>query len=199
MEFFILISDKEVLVKFIQKPKLKHMYMKIESKDCILVKANAKLSQDYIKEFVYSKKSWLEKHLKSFSKTSISNDEFIFLGKVHKLDTFGLKADTLADFYKHQAKLFIPPLFTQYAKTMNLKPKQLSFRNNKGRWGSCSYKNNISLNINLMKAKEEEIVYVIVHELAHIKHKNHSKTFYDLVERYLPNYKLLEKGLKKIQ
>jgi len=198
LEFFILISDKEVLVKFMQKPRLKHMYIKIESRDCILVKASAKLSKDYIKEFVYSKKSWLEKHLNSFSKTSILDGEFIFLGKVHKLDTFGLKEDTLIDFYKYQAKLFIPPLFEQYAKIMDLEPRQLNFRNNKGRWGSCSYHNNISLNINLMKAKEEEIVYVIVHELAHIKHKNHSKTFYALVERYLPNYKLLEQGLKKI-
>ena len=79
---------------------------------------------------------------------------------------------------------------------MSLYPSNLKFRNNKGRWGSCSYKNSISLNINLMKFPLSVIEYVIIHELAHIKHKNHSKFFWDLVEVFCPKYKDEEVLLK---
>jgi len=59
----------------------------------------------------------------------------------------------------------------------------------KNKWGTCTGKNNISLNWRLVFAKTSIIDYVVIHELCHLKHKNHSKKFWREVEKILPNYK----------
>jgi len=70
---------------------------------------------------------------------------------------------------------------------------------NKTRWGSCSAKNTISLNYYLAKLPESLIEYVVVHELAHIKEKNHSAKFWNLVEKYLPDVKKRRKLLREYE
>ena len=80
---------------------------------------------------------------------------------------------------------------------MNLYPKKVSFRKAKTRWGSCSSKDFISLNIALAALPRTLSDYIIIHELAHIKHKNHSKAFWALVGKYYPNYKEARDELKK--
>jgi len=82
---------------------------------------------------------------------------------------------------------------------MNLFPSKVSFRFNKTRWGSCSYKNSIVFNYYLSKLPIELIEYVVVHELAHIEHKNHSKKFWDLVEKYLSDVKIRRKKLREFE
>ena len=64
-------------------------------------------------------------------------------------------------------------------------------------WGSCSEKNNINLNINLVRLTEELMDYVILHELVHLKVKNHSKQFWAELDKYVGNAKELDKKLKK--
>lgn len=83
-----------------------------------------------------------------------------------------------------------------WQEKMNLKALKVSYKKAKRQWGSCSYKNAISLNIYLIMLPPKVIDYIIVHELAHIVHKNHSKEFWSLVEKFLPNYKSLKKELK---
>ena len=95
-----------------------------------------------------------------------------------------------------KAKEIIPNIVDKYSEKMSLFPNTLKFRKNKSRWGSCSGLNNINLNIFLMKLPLEAIEYVVVHELAHIKHKNHSRRFWNLVEEFIPNYKSIEKTIK---
>lgn len=79
---------------------------------------------------------------------------------------------------------------------MNLYPTALKITSAKTRFGSCSGKDSICFSYLLMRYPDEAIDYVVVHELAHIKHKNHSKAFYTLIEKYLPDYKEREKLLK---
>ena len=79
---------------------------------------------------------------------------------------------------------------------MNLKPRKVSFRKAKTRWGSCSDVNNISLNIALTALPQTLSDYIIIHELAHIKHKNHSKDFWNLVAQYYPDHKEARRRLK---
>jgi predicted metal-dependent hydrolase len=74
--------------------------------------------------------------------------------------------------------------------------RKITLRKQKRIWGSCSSKNNISLNTNLAYLKDELIDYVILHELAHTKVKNHSRKFWDELERVLPNSKKLNHELK---
>ena len=70
-------------------------------------------------------------------------------------------------------------------------------KNQKTRWGSCSAKNNINLNVNLVRLSEELIDYVILHELVHTKIKNHSKLFWEELSRYVIDPKRLDKKLRQ--
>ena len=75
--------------------------------------------------------------------------------------------------------------------------KQVSIRNQKSRWGSCSINNNISLNIQLMGLPHKLIDYVLLHELVHTLVKNHSVLFWNTLNKYVRNAKNLDKDLKK--
>ena len=101
------------------------------------------------------------------------------------------------NFYKEEAKRVIPVFVHKWSDTMNLTPNKLSFRKTKRQWGSCSANNNLSFNTMLMKLPIDVINYVIVHELAHIKHKHHQKSFWACVKHYLPNYQKHVQELKQ--
>jgi len=84
-----------------------------------------------------------------------------------------------------------------WSQQMNLQPKKLRFRNQKSRWGSCNSRGTISLNRKLIGAPAEVIDSVVVHELAHLRHLNHSKDFWSLVENSVPNLKECEHWLER--
>ena len=88
-----------------------------------------------------------------------------------------------------RAKIELPPKVQHYAKLMNLYPTGLKITSARTRFGSCSGKNSICFSWRLMDYPELAIDYVVVHELAHIVHKNHGPQFWALVERYLPDYR----------
>ena len=79
---------------------------------------------------------------------------------------------------------------------MNLQYGRITITSAKTRFGSCSSKGNISYSYRLMLYPEEAREYVVVHELAHLLEMNHSKRFYAVVEKYLPDYKLRRRLLK---
>ncbi len=100
---------------------------------------------------------------------------------------------------KIEAQNYLPQRLEFLAKKHSFKYNKISLRNQKTRFGSCSYQNNISLNINLMAYDFDIIDYVLIHELVHTKVKNHSSKFWSEVEKICPNYKILRKILKKGQ
>ena len=79
---------------------------------------------------------------------------------------------------------------------MNVKPTGIKITSARKRFGSCSGKNSICFSLYLMTYPKEAVDYVVVHELAHIKYHNHSKEFYNFIERFMPDYKEREKFLK---
>ena len=113
----------------------------------------------------------------------------LYLGKVCKKDELLKENEDIEKFYKKNAIEYITPMVEIYSKLMDLYPKQLKFRKNKSRWGSCSMQNNINLNTELIKQDIKFIEYVVVHELAHIRHKNHQKEFWELVGEFMPDFK----------
>ena len=96
-----------------------------------------------------------------------------------------------------QAKQYLPYRLYELAKRSSLSYAKVSIRNNSSRWGSCSFKNNINLNLHLMRLPDHLIDYVLYHELAHTKIKNHSKEFWEFLYQICPNAKLLDKELKQ--
>ena len=84
-----------------------------------------------------------------------------------------------------------------YGRLMGLMPTGLTITDARKRFGSCSGKNRISFAWRLMRCPEKAIDYVVVHELAHIRHKNHGAAFYQLIASVLPDYKERIKLLKE--
>jgi len=104
--------------------------------------------------------------------------------------------DGLKLFYKFNAQKIIDPLFDEWTYKTQFFPNKIGYRYAKGRWGSCSHINNISINYKLLQFEKKAIEYVVLHELCHIEEKNHSKRFWDLVAFYMPDYKKVESTLK---
>ena len=99
-------------------------------------------------------------------------------------------------FYKIQAQKHLPSLVEEWSEMMSLSPSDIRFRKTKRQWGSCSGKNVLSFNTMIMKLPQDVIQYIIVHEIAHIRHKHHQKAFWKEVECHLPDYKMQVQELK---
>ncbi len=96
-----------------------------------------------------------------------------------------------------EAKIYLLRRVEELSYLFNLPYNRLFLKNLKSRWGSCSVKNNVNLNIHLMRLPEVLIDYVILHELVHTIHKNHGKRFWTKLDNVIPNCKSLDKQLKK--
>ncbi len=210
---------KEFEIEHICNLRLKNSYISIK-KDFKIVMKTPKVSDSFITKLLKEKEDWIRKQLLKFElnrpKKINLKDEVLLFGEIISIDReeASLLRDNLNslkktqeinilnsynDFYKHMANEYLPNRVESFAKIMQLKFRELKFKNLKSRWGSCSSQREITLNIQLIKVKKQLIDYVIVHELAHLVHMNHSKEFHSLVNRYLPNSKTLREQLKKIQ
>lgn len=122
------------------------------------------------------------------------------MSNFEKIKSFNFNKPALSNeelkILRTRAKKYLPQRTNFLADKFGFKIGRIALRNQKTRFGSCSYKNNINLNINLMNYDYDVIDYVILHELVHTKIKNHSKDFWSEVEKYCPNYKELRKKLK---
>jgi hypothetical protein len=195
-------------------PRLKHSYLRVHDDETIRIKTPIR-SQAFIARFLEEKSVWIQKQLENNRKTPTLNlqDEVLYFGEVCSIDLpafFSLRKRvakfspeeqekiSLAynAFYKEVAQEYLTQRAEYFARLMDLAYKQLKFRKMKSRWGSCSSKKEITFNTQLIKLKKEFIDYVVVHELAHLVHMNHSKKFHLLVESYLPRATTLRKELK---
>ncbi|MCG3700890.1 M48 family metallopeptidase [Aliarcobacter butzleri] len=194
MSFQIELNEKQVTVKLVNKKNVKHCYIRVLKDDLIEIKSNIYFSLYDAKILVEKRKNWLENAIKKVSKNVLLEDEFLYLGEVKKLQDYNIK--NLDKFYKNEIEKILPNIVETFSKKMDLYPTSISYRKNKRTWGSCNFKNGLNFNILLMKFPLEIMQYVVIHELSHIKHKNHSKNFWNLVEKYCPNYKQIEKEFK---
>ena len=92
--------------------------------------------------------------------------------------------------------MVLPRLVEKYSELMGLYPSSVKITSARTRFGSCGPNNSICFSWRLMAYPAEVAEYVVVHELAHIKHRNHGDEFYALVEKYLPDYKDRRRLLK---
>lgn len=95
-----------------------------------------------------------------------------------------------------EAKSYLPRRLHYLAEQYGFNYSQVRYSNAKGRWGSCSSRGVISLNVALMNIPMEIVDYVLVHELCHTRHLNHSPLFWSEVERCYTDYKSVRKQLK---
>lgn len=128
----------------------------------------------------------------------IKNDFLVFSHDLEKYSRDEMK-NWLRNTYNAQGKVRLKSMVQECATQMQLFPRALSFRSQRTRWGSCSPDGKVSLNWKLIVAPPEVMKYVVIHELAHLKHPNHSKDFWSLVARHCPDYKLYRRWLHENQ
>ncbi len=129
------------------------------------------------------------KLIESNQATSISftDNQIQLHGRLNRLSTKGIK-QKLTNWYKQQATSYLKKRTAELVKTTGLLPKSVEVKTYKARWGSCRITGEIQLNWKLIMAPPEVIDYVIIHELCHLKHHNHSAQFWGVVERFEPAY-----------
>ena len=208
---------KDLNIEHTIKNSLKNSYIQI-TYDAKVVLKTPNVSDTFIQDLLSDKENWIRKKLslaKENSPIKINiEDEVHLFGEVYSVDMpeaskLRVKLERIRlystpniikcynAFYKEYSNDYIVPRVEYFSKFMNLNYNEVKFRKMKGRWGSCSSKKILTFNTELIKTKKELIDYVVVHELAHLKHMNHSKAFHSLVEEYLPNSKEYRAELKK--
>ncbi len=103
----------------------------------------------------------------------------------------------LIKWLKENAKRIFTMVAERKAKEMDVSFRSIDISSAKGKWGSCTYDNKIRFAYRLIYAPKEMIEYVVVHELAHVKEKNHSAKFWALVEKYIPDWQARRKWLRQ--
>lgn len=143
----------------------------------VIVRAPSRMSDQDIHAFIHKKKPWIERHQQQIWKRQEA------IRRQGPYTTEELR--TLAE----KALTVIPEKVKHYAPLVGVDYGRITIRNQRTRWGSCSGKGNLNFNCLLMLLPEEVIDSVVVHELCHRKHMNHSAQFYAEVERVFPEYK----------
>lgn len=196
MNFKIELNNFLVDVELQNKKNIKHCYLRVLSDNLIQIKANRYFTILDAKDLIYRKKDWLIENIQKQNSKKLKENEFLYFGEKKLLSDFQIK--DLDKFYKEEIQKIIPSLVEKYSNLMQLYPTKILYRKNRRTWGSCNFKNELNFNILLTKYPIFIIEYIVIHELAHIKHKNHSKDFYFLVEKFSPNYKKIEKFFKTL-
>lgn len=133
-----------------------------------------KYTDEQVRLFVQRNSQWISAHLERQKKRNAALD---------------MPADTDAELLKQKARQILPPLIEKYSRLTGLVPTGMHITSARKRLGSCSSKNSLNFSYMLMLYPREAIEYVVLHEIAHIKEHNHSKRFYALIERYMPDYR----------
>lgn len=108
----------------------------------------------------------------------------------------------LRSFIRDRAKQLLPPMLLELSNSTGLSYSKVSVRSQKTRWGSCSKSGRISLNDQLIFLPRDTVEYLMIHELCHTRHMNHSSEFWSLVEKFCSNFRkhdrVLGQGLKQV-
>ena len=151
----------------------------------LIIRAPMQATNEEINAAMLKHKAWIEKHL---AKAQVQKQA---LSLVKKLTDSEIKvlADRAMEVILERVKHYAPLIGVTYGR--------ITIRNQRSRWGSCSFKGNLNFNCLLMLAPPEVIDSVVVHELCHRKEMNHSDRFYSEVLRVFPDYWDCHKWLKE--
>lgn len=160
------------------RSKRKTICLEVHPGGSVIVRAPDKIPKAEIDSFVESRKTWIQKHL----------------------DNPRPPAPTYTEAQSKQmrafAKQLLPILVERFACLMGVSPNRVTITGAMKRFGSCSVKGNICFSWRLIAYPMEVIEYVVVHELAHLKHLNHSPAFYQFLQQHLPDYRQRAAKLK---
>jgi len=191
----------------------------------LIVRAPKAASDDLIEGMVAKKANWIAKTQdrlaqqfpKLAPRTFAPGEQFWYLGEKYPLrltdrqgplldldEAFYLSKDRrnkakeiFTEWYREETRKITADLIANYTRDYHFKVNKVRITSARTRWGSCSGKNNLNFTYRLSMAPLDVIDYVVIHELAHLKIRNHSKAFWDAVARFKPDYKEHRKWLKE--
>ena len=203
------------------RSKRKTLSLTINEDAELVVRAPKRLSLEKIQDFINEKENWIqskkrlvEDQLKDVTKNQnnllylgslfpintkeSASKELVFNGQEFITNSVDPKALSLSikKWCRNKFREIALPRVEYFSDKHNLKVNQVRIKNQKTMWGSCSSKNNINLNYLLIMAPMSVIDYVIVHELVHTIHRNHSVNFWNSVESIMPDFKEHRQWLK---
>lgn len=206
----ITINDKQYQVEIIRKNN-KNTYIRVKQ-GIIIVTTNYLVSKAQIIKLITDNQSSIIKMIEQDRKKQAKITDFYYFGKVYDViygfndieitdskiyvkDEKSLNKylkEQITDIYSQHLKYWVS-IFEEKIPNPNLKIRKMT-----SRWGVCNIKNhNVTLNYMLYQYDISCLDYVIVHELSHFIHPNHSLSFWKLVSKYYPNYKECRKKLKE--
>ena len=150
------------------------MSVEVDASGIVLVRVPRFTPKWRIEAFVQERRDWIER---AISRQARRQEK---LPQIREEDK---------PLYVKRAKAILPGKIQQYARRMGVCPTGLTVTSAKTRFGSCSGKDRLSFSWRLMAYPEAAIDYVVVHELAHIRYKDHSRAFYRFIESVLPDYR----------
>lgn len=163
----------------------KTLALSIEPDGTILVRAPLRLPMREIEHFVLSHQKWIDTHRERvLRRTDFDAAHYATAEQIAAL--------------RATAEQILPQKTAYWAKLMGVTPRSVKITAAQKRFGSCSSQNGICYSYRLMAYPEEAIDYVVVHELAHIRHKNHSRDFYAFVKQFLPDWQQREMLLRHV-
>ena len=198
----------------IQKKNNKNLYIRFKEDMKIHVTCNYFTSKAMIKKVLDENTNTLQKMVNQINKQNLKRTKFFYLGKPYDIIINNNTNKVIIQnnqIYVKDEKMLSKWLKDEIIKVFderyvhvfnnfheNIKSPILKIRNMKTRWGVYNRKNHtITLNSKLIEFEIEKIDYVIIHELSHIIHFNHSKEFWNLVSKYCSNYKRIRKEMKE--
>lgn len=201
------------------KNRKRTMTLKIERDGTAVILVPEKTPKSEIDRFFRSKIDWITRKLSEYRSTPgamkaprlfVPGDRFLYLGEEFPLEmidgvrkklvlskgVFKLCSDHNADprqlfidWYKQRAREIFTERVAHYGRQLGLEPSGIRISSARTRYGSCSPDNSLSFSYRLVMAPYSVIDYIIIHELAHIRIKNHSKRFWEYVGKLMPDYK----------
>ena len=165
----------------------KTMTLEVRRDGNVIVRAPLRTGLPRIKRFVNQKQEWV---LGCLERTKEYREQ-----KPLSADL----SESKRNVYIRKAKETITKRVSYFARLMGVSYRNITIREQKTRWGSCSSAGNVNFNYQLYYLPDELLDYVVVHELAHRRHMDHSKEFWSEVARYCPDYRARRKQLKEYQ
>lgn len=202
----------------------KTIALEVTSSLSLVVRAPYGLKEEFIRVLIDKSRPWIDRKLKfmrdrniqSPRKGFLDGENFLYLGKSHRLnilgglnpplifkDAFFLNSEyndsarqLFTNWYKDSAQRKILERVELYSGVSGLKYGKVNITNARHRWGSCGRRNSLNFSWRLIMAPLEIIDYVVVHEIAHLAVKDHSKRFWQKVSQLFPDYKKCRKWLR---
>ena len=186
-EYIMKIDDEEIYIE-IRRSSRRSMGIEIRQNGQVIARVPSRIPDVRVTTFLEEHRDWIRQKLTMME-----------IKRTERCTTGAPVYDTLTAQDKEIIRKKITFSVEYYSKVMGVTFGRISIRNQKTRWGSCSSAGNLNFNYQLAYLPDELMDYVVVHELAHRRHMNHSKAFWQEVERYCPEYRKYRKALQMYQ